>query len=406
MSKLKTLTLEQLYNQPRITPATKKYIMLQEDFSKISPNWCTKVCTVKNKQPPSDIVFKRQVHVDILIISDFVPPPDTRYNKSQDAQKRKEETLISNLITPVLRAGSYSVITLLKCQTPTVEAQKDMLCCTPYLLSQINTINPKVIVSLSTTVTKALGLKNSNTTDCGRIFMHDGRIPVVLTLHPRLFTMVRQNMTGALWGSDYSIIFRKDLEKAKQLLDGELKYVPLEEAIEAIKPKIRICRTINEVKQSCEMLNAQTSICAFDIETTGLDPYAPDARVLCVQFGYKTGPNEYSAVVIPLFHKKDPNLTYDPAEAWHYVAAVLLNPKVQKVGHNIKFDVKYVAVTLGVRTQGIVFDTMLIEHSIYSGIQGLYSLKTLIGYRIPEMGLSGYEDLIHSEPESEPEPEQ
>lgn len=83
----------------------------------------------------------------------------------------------------------------------------------------------------------------------------------------------------------------------------------------------------------------------------------------------------------------------DPEVIWGYVVQILLRPN-PKVGHNVKFDIVFTQVTTGIRPVNIAFDTLLCAHSLNSGIQGNYSLKTVIWDWIPETSLGGYEDLL------------
>jgi len=394
MSKLSSLSLEELYAQPKITPSTRKYILLKEEFSSIKKNWCNKVCRVTHKELPNDDILKDLSEVDVLIISDFVPIPDKKYKKTQQELKHTEEAIIGGIARRALGQGiSFSVVTLTKCQTEEPQTQLAMLDCTPYLKQQIELTKPKVIISLSTTTSKALDLKVSNSSDAGKIFYYKD-IPVIITLHPRILTMVRQNQSGALWGADYYSVILTDFKKAVMIVKDKVVFPTLEEAIEKVKKRVHVCQTLEHVSRLAAYLKSNSSIKSFDIETTGLDPYAPDAAILCAQFGFRDADGDYTSVVVPLFHPKCPP-PYDPEEAWQILVPVLTDPEVFKVGHNIKFDVKYVAVVKGVRVQGVKFDTMLLMHSINSGLQGLYSLKTAVGYYLPETGLMGYEDLLH-----------
>lgn len=83
----------------------------------------------------------------------------------------------------------------------------------------------------------------------------------------------------------------------------------------------------------------------------------------------------------------------DPDVIWDYVVDILMRPN-PKVGHNVKFDIVFTEVTTGIRPVNVCFDTLLCAHSINSGIQQNYSLKTVIWDWTPETGLGGYEDLL------------
>ena len=65
-----------------------------------------------------------------------------------------------------------------------------------------------------------------------------------------------------------------------------------------------------------------------------------------------------------------------------------------KVGHNITFDICFLAATTGVRLKGTILDTLLALHSLDSGIKGCYGLKPAVWDYLPDSGLGGYEDLL------------
>lgn len=403
MALAKNKTLDELYESEKITPGVKKYILLKEDFSKFSPRWCQKVCKVSDKKPPPDYILTPSP-VDVLIVRDFFSLPDVRFKRPAEDVDRKLRN-IYNFLRQTLPQGMTSAMTeLVKCHTenPTdVEKQTTMLGCSPYLKTEIAQYKPKVIISLATAVTKAMGLNYSNSSDAGRIVDYQGT-PVVLTLNPRILTMVRQNSSGAFWGADFLTVIQKDYEKAGKIAKGELPVVTLEDGIKEAAKRVKVARNLEEIKEFLKVVASSKAIVSFDIETTGLDPYAQDAVILCIQFGIKAADGDYDSYVIPIFHPRVP-LPYSFKESWGLVAPLLLDENLKKVGHNVKFDCMYIAVTTGVRVKGIVFDTMLLIHSLNSGLQGMYSLKTNVGYWLPETGLRGYEDELSEEPLSDDE---
>lgn len=83
---------------------------------------------------------------------------------------------------------------------------------------------------------------------------------------------------------------------------------------------------------------------AFDIETTGLDAWAPDANVVCVSFALSTDLD--TAYVVPILHSDFPNTELFVLDQVRLCDAVLQSP-CRKVAHNGKFDVRYLMTTLG-----------------------------------------------------------
>jgi hypothetical protein len=51
----------------------------------------------------------------------------------------------------------------------------------------------------------------------------------------------------------------------------------------------------------------------------------------------------------------------------------------------------------------MAFDTLLVLHSLDSGAQGTYSLKTAVWDIVPWTGLGGYEDLLPKLTKNAPE---
>ena len=85
---------------------------------------------------------------------------------------------------------------------------------------------------------------------------------------------------------------------------------------------------------------------AIDYETTGLHPYRRGHRI--VSTGVCWGDK---AVAFPMF----PEI----ARQWK---KVLADPRIKKVGHNIKFEHQWAQHCLGVETEGWVWDTMQAAH--------------------------------------------
>lgn len=395
----KDLPLDELYAKPKMTPSVEIAILAKEDFSTISKTYCEKVCVLPCKNPSKVTLLNKPV--DILIIQDH-PELRGKYDYRDDQRENINKGIIQTLAE---KAGfgqlNYQVLNLLKCPNDLKNfpkgkspAQRTLMKCRPYLLGEIERAKPKVIISLTTSVTKALGLlKHSNTGNRGEI-TNALDSQVVITLHPKALTMIRQNASGAMWSYDYFEVIRRDFEKAARLARGDLKLSTLEEGVQAQVPNISICQSLDDVLEVIKTLSSFSGtgiIASIDTETNGLDPMAVDAKLLTIQFGYRDG-DTYKAVVIPLWHRG--NSAYDPDEAWSLLTPVLLDPNVWKVGHNIKFDILMIFHTTGIRLQGVKFDTMLLLHDLDSGAQGTFSLKTAIWDFAPELSIGGYENLL------------
>ena len=396
MAKTSDLTLEQLYSKPKITTSVEVAIKGKESFDVIRPQYCEKVCKLKCKQPTSVRLFHDPV--DVLIIQDH-DALDDGWKEGARVEK-VHRRIIERLAKTNLRGKRFRLVNVMKCAVSKEDTVKGkppttikQLKCAPYLLEEIRRSNPSVIISLTSNATKALGLKQSNYNDRGEIVRWEGR-HVVLTLHPKLTLMIRQNASGKMWGPDYLDVINRDFQKAGRLATGDLTFDDLDQAIDREKKNIFIAKSLDDVEKMVRNLGevAKTEIISFDTETTGLDPQAPDAKLLTIQFGFKVHSKLTFAYVIPLWHRE--NKAFDPARAWSLVRPLLEDPKIRKVGHNVKFDVLYIYFTTRVRVRGLVADTMLALHNLNSGIQGNYGLKRAVWDWIPHSGLGGYEDKL------------
>ena len=206
--------------------------------------------------------------------------------------------------------------------------------------------------------------------------------------------MIRQNSSGAFWGDEYTSVVRRDLRKALDISNNELHIPDLRDTVNTARSdQIIVCESIEDVRYWTDVLLnlSPTSITSWDLETTSLDPWSSDARILTSQTGHRREDGKVQAIVIPLWHKD--NDFYDPEEAFNIHKEYLLR-ECTKVGHNIMFDICFLAVTTGVRLAGESLCTLLALHSLNSGIKGCYGLKAAVWDYLPDSGFGGYEELL------------
>lgn len=110
-----------------------------------------------------------------------------------------------------------------------------------------------------------------------------------------------------------------------------------------------------------------------DTETDNLE--ALKARLIGLSFAFEKD-GEIQAAYLPLRHDgpdKPTQLPYEPT--LQQVKAILENPNSQKIGQNLKYDLKVFACH-GISVQNIYFDTMLASYVLDSGLteHNLYKL--------------------------------
>lgn len=393
------MTLEELYGQEKITKAIKIAILQKEDFSKVRPQYCERVCSLPCSLKSPRLVDINTDEVDVLIIQDHRAGADGWKTAGQVNQLHAQQ--IHQLARLAFgRDLTFKVLNLTKCYddaNPKLTGTQ-MMSCAPYLWEEIRRSKPRAIVSMATEVTKALGFKASNYNNRGEFYMIDvdglPEIPVILTLHVKVLNMLRQNASGKMYGSDFTSVILNDMAKVRLILDRQVEVGGLRENVKRmIADQVFVCTSLSDVKDICDVLMKlpPNQVISWDLETTGLDPWAEDARILTCQFGFRREDGKVQAFVAPLWHKDQK--FYSAEEAWKIIREVLLSDRA-KVGHNVKFDVLYCTITTGVRPGGRIFDTMLMLHSLNSGIQGNYGLKAAMWDHVPRLGLGGYEELL------------
>jgi hypothetical protein len=399
--KTNELSLDELYAKAaeigKMMPSIRKQIIEKEDFSKIQDRYCNSACGLcPSSRRPKQVTLTTQ-QVDIVIVQDHNAL--AQMYKSSDEMERIYRDIIGFLAQKYFQRLSYAVVSTLKClpqasdlrgQTVTTTKIKP---CTPYLHEELRRIKPKAIIVMSTNSISALGIKATCSSNRGEFHTTDYGTAVI-TLHPKSLTMIRQNASGKEWGPDYFEVLDRDFAKAARIARGDLKVVSLDDALAEASTRITIARSMTDVRAMIKILNdlPANKIISFDLETTSLDAWAANAKIITAQFGY-TDPADgvIKALVFPLWHRA--NNFYDSNEAWPLIAELLLSQR-PKVGHNIKFDIIYTFVTTGVRVVNAAFDTLLLLHAINSGLKNNYSLKKAVWDFLPESGLGGYEDKL------------
>lgn len=116
----------------------------------------------------------------------------------------------------------------------------------------------------------------------------------------------------------------------------------------------------------------------FDIETTGLDPFAKDARVLSIAFSY----GQADTYFIPLPIGKDKDII-------NILKPIFSNQNLQLVGQSGKFDLNWLRVHYDLECFNYWFDTTL-AHFLLEGKYAPSKLKEM-AWKYTDYG--GYDDV-------------
>ena len=381
---LNKLTLEELYGTGKATPGVMKYIRSMEDFSHVSPRYCS-LCPaeMKGAKPTINPIWKKVTGEEERPVAVLLPhryQDEIRGGYVARTGKEREQRII-RILGDFIKPPTMYLPAYICTQSGYNVKMGVVKHCSMYIKEHFKAVKPQAILACGPNAVAALGLKGSR----GDTLEWEGT-PVVVTYDPRIVFMLRQNSSGDTWGPDYLAVLKRDTDKINKLCRG-IRPPSLTDAVEVAKGKVNVVTTLKGVERMVGKLSTQKVI-SCDIETTGLDPWAENAKVLTVQFGTEDGE---SAWVVTLWHKDWKK--YDSDEAWNLIAPLLVDPEILKVGHNIKFDTLYLWVVKRLK-MGPVEDTMIYLHSLNSGVQGEYGLKSAVQDYLWETGLGGYEDLL------------
>jgi DNA polymerase-1 len=119
--------------------------------------------------------------------------------------------------------------------------------------------------------------------------------------------------------------------------------------------KYRIIRTVAELEEMTGLIRKAGEV-SLDTETTSLSPV--EAELVGMSFSIKEGEGWY----LPLLSRGMFSEEYlDPALSLSRLKPLLTDPKVRKIGQNIKYDL-LVLLNYGIELAGVAFDTMVASY--------------------------------------------
>lgn len=265
----------------------QKAILAQEDFSKIQPRYCDKVCGMPCSLKKPMMADINDDKADIIIIQDHRAGADG-WKTAQQVNQLHNQQIHALARLAFGRDLTFKVLNLTKCwgESNKKVTATQMLGCAPYLWEEIRRTKPKAIVSMATEVTKALGFPYSNYNNRGEYYLTNTdalpEVPVLITLHVRVLNMLRQNASGKMYGADFTGVILNDLAKIPQILNRQIPIGGLRENVERIiADQVFVTSKLEHVKDIADVLMKlpPNQVISWDLETTGLDPWAPDARI-------------------------------------------------------------------------------------------------------------------------------
>ena len=222
--------------------------------------------------------------------------------------------------------------------------------CREYLLDEIDFVQPKKIIAMGGTALKSVFDNNQATLKKNRSqilhFEEFPDIPVYASYHPA--AEFYDPYVRKLIVEDFNYAFRN--KKNKESLG---KYRLINDPVEAIEAAERI------------VLNPRI---ALDFETTGLDHFAMDFKLLTVAISYAPG----KSICIALDHPE----SWIESKVWKRILQYIISKASTISGHNIKYELKCTA-SQGLVWKSDIFDTMIAFHLLDENYPGksIHSLK-------------------------------
>lgn len=189
-------------------------------------------------------------------------------------------------------------------------------------------------------------------------------------------------------------LYAADMAKVYRHAYGVPEFKPLD--LDALMKMYRIPASDAELIELTDEIIAYTGnpakykpeewALSIDSETTGLDAYADDFRVLMISVAWGTGLS--TAICLD-----DPRMTYS-REVAHECITRILSCEKPKVLHNIKYDYGALALAsyYGFEIRNITYDTMLGAHYLDESASGNFGLDALVRHYAPEF--TGYKGMV------------
>lgn len=313
---------------------------------------------------------------DIMIIGEA--PSFRRSDQAAAPFSRQSEKLLFQLLQEVGISGDQCYITnVVHCPPPENQtpSTSEVKACMEYLLEEIDQVKPQYVLLLGATALKGV-LRKSKITQIHGTFIEKDGITYLPTFHPAAVLRDPSKMD----------LLRSDLRKFAQLTLGydptlahELSYV--------------VITSLDQFNACLDDLRQSPAV-AFDLETSGLDMFEDGAKIHCLGLATLHG----TQWILPMspFDGGEPVFDYATQKMMiESLAEVLSSRKV--IGHNAKFDNKWLRVIFGVRFP-LTFDTMIAAHLLDENISAGLKYQAKIHFNAPDYDLSTSEKKGNVDP--------
>lgn len=309
----------------------------------------------------------------VMIVSDN--PSDFEYEKDE-WMVGKAGNLFKDLLTQIgLNVEEDCYFTgIVKYPTPSddkgvqrqpIKSEIDE--CLPYFYAELEIVDPDIIIPLGNVALRYTLGRTGITKFRGKAVEKDDRIifPIV---HPEL--VFRQ--------PKHASHFTTDVMNLKTLVEDGMEFLSKSDV------EYRYLDNLDDIEEEIERL-MDVEWLVFDLETTGLSPFKKDSKIVCISLTDKT----HYGVTIPLEHKDFYWSGNELRKVKELIKKLLEHKPVKKMGHNGKFDMKWLMFKYGIDVVNYAFDPMIAHYIAVSEERGGHGLKEL-AWEHTDMG--GYDN--------------
>jgi len=279
----------------------------------------------------------------------------------------------------------------IKCATPKDEKgnqrqplRDEILNCKEYLDAEIAIVDPDIIVPMGNVALKSILGKTGITKYRGKAVEVSEKTEELSAEETEsksriIFPILHPN--AVFKQPKYAKNFTTDLTNLQLLVTEGMEF------LESSEVDYRYLEKEEEVMEELDRLEEEAEMLVFDLETTGLNPYLVGSKIICISLTDKT----HYGVTIPLEHKA----FVWPKEVLARIIArlkkLMENSRIQKMGHNGKFDMKWLLYKYGINVANYAFDPMIAHYIGISEERGGHGLKEL-AWEHTDMG--GYDNKL------------
>ena len=277
----------------------------------------------KTECPYKDIGNKlKGTHADIIVVI--------------DAEKNLLLTgdILSRLITYLVNStnidkNSIYFTSLYKCNDDSKITKTKLKKCLPIFKTEVEILKPKYILSFGRQVTSTILGANYN-------YLSPVYSPELLTTLIPLFD---------------ASIYTENQTMYEETLAEIIKIIEEDKTVKRLPTKI-LLEEVDIIKY-LDTLKTEPLV-AFDVETTGLDPFSPDTKLLSIAFA-----TENVGISFPIDLKYKGMPLVNKSRILSQLNSLFQSKDTIFVGHNLKFDIKMLKNLGGINFTSNFMDTMI-----------------------------------------------